>query len=191
MRGENASERRRWEEFPRICCCFERVGHGHPAQAARFLEHEEFVLCKGTLMTQVGRGSKMAIVILLCGVIAGCAKQPTGPGRGVVHGKITLDGQPVTKGMVSFAPIGTEGGAVWSTVIRDGQYTSGQPGPIVGKSRVGITAPRQNAAPLQDAKSDWKSGYVEAIPASYNAKSTLAVEVKPGDNVFDFELKSR
>ena len=74
---------------------------------------------------------------------------------------------------------------------KDGQYASGAKGPVVGKNRVEIRAPRNAGAESPNAGGDWKSDYVESVPARYNTQSTLEVEVRPGDNTFDFELKSQ
>jgi hypothetical protein len=133
----------------------------------------------------------MMTLAVLAAVLFGCGQKPTGPDRGVVHGKITLDGQPVANGTVSFVPMGPGGGPACALPLKDGQYASDIKGPVVGKSRVEVRARRQTSAQPQNPEGDWKSGYVEAIPDRYNAHTTLEVDVRPGENTFDFELKSR
>jgi hypothetical protein len=119
----------------------------------------------------------------------GCGQKPTGPQRGAVHGKITLDGKPIVAGQISLVPTTPGAGPAWGTVVKDGQYASTASGPVVGKSKVEIRASRNPPAASEGA--DWKSNYVELIPAQYNTQSTLEVDVRPGDNALDFQLKSQ
>lgn len=130
-------------------------------------------------------------IVMLAVVQVGCGQKPTGPERGVVHGKITLDGNPIANGTVSFVAMAPDGGPAWATSLKDGQFVSGDVGPVVGKSRVEVRARRQASAQPQNPDGDWKGGYVEAVPDRYNAHSTLEVDVRPGENTFDFDLKSR
>lgn len=130
-------------------------------------------------------------IVMLAIVQVGCSQKPTGPDRGVVHGKITLDGNPLTAGMINFAPMGVAAGPACGLPLKNGQYASDAKGPIVGKNRVEVRARRQTSAQPQNTDGDWKSSYIEAIPDRYNAQSTLEVDVRPGENTFDFELKSR
>jgi hypothetical protein len=129
------------------------------------------------------------IVSALAVALVGCVQKPTGPQRAAVHGKVTLDGKPITAGQISLVPITPGAGPAWGTVVKDGQYASTATGPVVGKSKVEIRASGNRAATSESG--DWKSNYVELIPARYNAQSTLEVDVRPGDNTFDFQLKSQ
>jgi hypothetical protein len=99
----------------------------------------------------------------------------------------------VDDGGIAF--ISEEGGAshVRATgEIRDGHYDlDGSRGPYPGKYRVEIfwykKTGRQITSPSGKA---FKNETKQAIPAKYNDKSELKVEVKPGRNTFDFDLKS-
>jgi hypothetical protein len=129
------------------------------------------------------------VMAALAAALLGCGPKPTGPERGVVHGKVTLDGKPIVKGTIDFVATAPGGGAASGMSLQNGQYASDVNGPVVGKCRIEIRAPRPSATTPEGG--DWKSGYVEAIPARYNTQSTLEVDVRAGDNTFDFDLKSR
>jgi hypothetical protein len=130
----------------------------------------------------------IATIAALAVVLLGCSKQPVGPPRGTVHGKITLDGKPIATGMINFKPMGPAAGPTCGLPLKDGQYASDAKGPIVGKNRIEIRARSQTPTQPQNPDGDWKSNYIEAIPARYNSQSVLEADVRPGDNTFDFEL---
>jgi hypothetical protein len=145
----------------------------------------------GSCVRNVDCKCRVVTVLALAGALLGCGQKPTGPQRGIVHGKVTLDGKPIADGQISLVPSTPGAGSAWTTVITDGHYASGANGPVAGKSRVEIRASRNPKGSPDGAGGDWKSNYVEGIPARYNTQSTLAVDVRSGDNTFDFELKSR
>lgn len=107
---------------------------------------------------------------------------------GRVEGVITLDGQPVADATVEFAPEG-EGrpstGMTDSTGHYELAYTATEMGAKVGKHSVAITT----GGMKPDANGNLTE-VPETIPEKYNTKSELTVEVTPGKNTLDFELKS-
>jgi hypothetical protein len=133
----------------------------------------------------------MPLVALLV-VTVGCG----GTNRGAVSGEVTLDGEPVDGGTVTFTPAGggAADAAAWAK-IEGGRYSiSAAEGPGVGTSRVEIRWDRKTGKQIPavppappDTMIDETA---EAIPPRYNTRSELKAEVKPGDNTFDFELKS-
>ena len=106
-------------------------------------------------------------------------------------GKVTLDGSPLDDATITFVPMaGGQRQAAWTT-IKGGQYAiASKDGLGSGQFRVEIRALRsvgeksnQNDPTLVNAK--------EAVPSRYNSKSELVVEIKPGENISGFELKSK
>ena len=127
-------------------------------------------------------------VCLICLLpLVGC-----GAGAGAsVSGKVTLDGAPLDDATITFVP--TAGGqrqAAWTTV-KGGQYSiAAKDGLGTGQFRVEIRALRptgEKANPNEPTMVPAK----EALPSKYNSKSELTVEIKPGTNTADFDLKSR
>jgi len=126
-------------------------------------------------------------LLLACLVsLAGC-----GPTGARVSGRVTLDGSPLDDATITFVPMaGGQRQAAWTT-IKGGQYAiASKDGLGSGQFRVEIRALRsvgeksnQNDPTLVNAK--------EAVPSRYNSKSELVVEIKPGENIAGFELKSK
>jgi hypothetical protein len=135
----------------------------------------------------------------------GCG--PKGPELGSVTGKVTLDGKPVTNGLVTFMPVAGGRPATGKTDA-NGQYmllgVDGK-GALLGQHRVTVTTLQETVA-VTEMRSDSPeyakqavvdpSAYdsakvVEPIPARYNTNTELTEEVKSGSNVIDLELKSQ
>ncbi len=115
-----------------------------------------------------------------------------GAGMGAsVTGKVALDGAPLDDATITFVPtVGGQRQAAW-TAVKNGQYAiAAKDGLGTGQFRVEIRALRatgekanQNEPMLIPSK--------EAVPSKYNSKSELTVEIKPGQNTADFDLKSK
>jgi hypothetical protein len=110
-----------------------------------------------------------------------------------VQGRVTLDGQPVGPGSIVFLPEGGGEGTKVAAAIEDGKYQIGKErGAKPGAYRVEITWSKKTGRQRPSADPGMMMDETEeAIPPQFNSQSTLRKELKPGDNVHDFELKSR
>jgi len=103
---------------------------------------------------------------------------------GDVSGTVTLDGKPLKDIAVRFEDEG--GSATIARTNAEGkyvlQYSLDQMGAPVGKHKVTIFTP----APVSEGTGD--RAPKEVVPARYNSASTLVREVKPGNQVLDFDL---
>jgi hypothetical protein len=117
--------------------------------------------------------------------LAGCSDHTTGE----VSGTVTLGGNPVKAGAITFIPVdgktGTAGGE-----IKDGRYSARV---AAGLMKVSISVPRVvRMKKLYNAPNSpempWNE---ESAPARYNAKTELRFEVAPGANEKDFTLESK
>jgi hypothetical protein len=93
--------------------------------------------------------------------------------EGTVHGRVTLDGKPVTAGEVVFSPANYPrkmAAARKAAIGDDGSYTVKS---LIGWNSVMVTA-------KADPRGKKRAG---AIPSRI-----VPLEVKPGDNSFDIEL---
>jgi hypothetical protein len=110
-------------------------------------------------------------------LIAGCGK--SGPQIAPVHGRITLDGQPLVGADVRFQPDGSERPSVGRT-DSEGRYElmfkRGQPGAVVGQHTVQISV---SAEVVRNPP---------IIAKRFNKASELRREVKSGGNEFDFDV---
>jgi len=125
-------------------------------------------------------GVRAASLLLLALLLAGCDQ---GPPKGTVKGTITLDGQPVDGGVITFVP--SDGNSQPEAVqITGGEYAVTMP---VGDKRVEIYwAPSGGQA--ADTASQGREQIVQRIPSKYNAQSTLTHTVTKGEARKDFAL---
>ena len=127
-----------------------------------------------------------SVLLALCLVCLGCAQ---GPATGTVVGDVTLDGRPLSKGHLEFTPIdgqGQTGGAL----IADGKFSAKIP---VAKMKVQIHATKVvgKRKAYDTPESPWEEEVAEALPAKYNAKSELTLDVRRGVQDVKYELKSK
>ena len=97
-----------------------------------------------------------------------------------VTGIVTLDGRPLADAMIVFSPVGagttsygrSDSDGKFRMLFKDDEY-----GAWLGENIVRITTFDLG-------------GKKEQVPIVYNTKSTLKVDVKAGENVHNFDLKS-
>jgi len=109
----------------------------------------------------------------------GCTFASDDPELGLVEGTITLDGEPLANANVVFNPL--RGKQSTGKTDSEGHYSltylRDTKGAVVGKHIVRI--------------STWSEFTPkELVPPAYNRNSELSVNVKPGSNSFDFELRT-
>lgn len=123
------------------------------------------------------------LVVLMVG---GCRRGD--PRFAHVYGQVRLDGEPLPGALVEFDP--EKGSPSYGVTDAYGRYTlrfnHQQSGALIGRHTVRITTRRvtldENGKQVLSA---------EKVPPEYNWRSTLQVEVRPGSNRHDFDLKSR
>ena len=123
------------------------------------------------------------LAILAAGLVSagGCGRP--GLEKVIVSGDVRFDGQPVANGEILFYPTAGTSGPVSGASIRDGHYTAdGKRGVPVGKHEVRIQgfAVDDAAKQVLAQNPDAAVGRRQFIPAKYNAKSELTLEVPPG-----------
>jgi hypothetical protein len=117
------------------------------------------------------------VLLLLLAILAGCGQD--GPQIAPVHGRVTLDGQPLALADVSFQPEGAKrpsSGRTDSDGRYELMYKRGQPGALVGEHTVRISVSRENVPnpPI--------------IAKEFDTETKLRREVKSGDNEFNFDV---
>ncbi len=137
----------------------------------------------------------IGLTILLVFVSAGC--DDAGLPRVAVKGNVTVNGQALNAGSITFIPTEGSAGPKASGQVSDGAYKlSKKDGPAIGKLRVEIRADQEFAYNLDDPEDfDAKAPRVlpqNPIPPQFNDQSTLVCETKEGKtNEFDFDLKTK
>ena len=121
--------------------------------------------------------------------VAGCGSG--GPPRLRVVGAVTLDGQPLADGAISFLPAG-KGVAAGATIAGGRYVVEGAKGPTPGEYRVEIRASAPSGKQVKDSFGQASISEMESIiPARYNDKTTLRAEITAaGSNQFDYSLST-
>lgn len=121
-------------------------------------------------------------------LLAGCG-QDNELGRRAVTGQVTFQGQPLEQGTIRFQPQEAQGVAS-GAIVRQGKFEIlEEQGLPPGKYQVQLSAAGAEGSGVDPTAPPGESKVVakELIPATFNTKSTLVVEVVPeGDCQFDF-----
>ena len=125
----------------------------------------------------------LGLVLLL--LLGGCSKEAT---TAEVSGALLVDGRPAETGAIGFFPVDGQS-PTSGAAIKDGRYTAQVP---FGKTKVEIRVPKVvGEKKLYDTPdSPVKPILEESLPEKYNEESELEIDVQPGTNSHDFDLKS-
>lgn len=147
------------------------------------------------MMTYMPVGATTMLVALLM-TLSGCGGSGQLPELGQVRGTVTLDGQPLSSVEVAFHPV--DGRPAFGRTNAAGQYSlqykPDTSGCKVGKNlvRIGNAEGEGDEPELEGDDLIQKPGQKRpVILERYNVKSELEADVQPGDNTFDFDLKSK
>lgn len=131
--------------------------------------------------------------LLVAGMLlpaCGCGRRD---GRMPIKGAVTLDGEPVASGVVSFLPAtAAKGSTVAGAIVSRGRYElPPSKGLQPGDYRVEIRVPKPTGRVTTDpATGESAPETQEAAPARYNERSELKATVGPGMGDLDFRLES-
>ncbi|QDT63834.1 hypothetical protein [Calycomorphotria hydatis] len=136
---------------------------------------------------------KLRCLVPVLAVIAIGCTQSDGPQRAVVTGRVTLAGEVVSDGHITFTPKPGVPGAPVKLVIKDGGYDSATDpiddrGVPVGANLVEITAIKVTGKQIKNAMGEMEDEYLQYIPAKYNSETELEVDLTPGESNHDFKL---
>jgi hypothetical protein len=129
-------------------------------------------------------GILLAPLVFVC--VAGCSGLSS---QGTVNGTVTLDGQPLTEGVVRFVPV--DGKSQTATEnIKDGKFSATVP---LGEMRVEFSAPKVGKPHkvYDTPDSPVVEDVGELIPARFNVRSEFKITVKKGSQDETFALQSK
>lgn len=135
-----------------------------------------------------------ALFTVLLMIVAGCGDGTT-PIANLVscHGIVTLDGLPLSHGVVGFEPVDPNTGWSATGAIKNGHFkmvtTASAAGAVIGKYQVRVLSEEETPAGADDKLQRSKS----LIPEKYNDinRSGLEVEVTNGMKPIELKLLSR
>jgi hypothetical protein len=139
-------------------------------------------------------------------LLLGCGGDPSKPKLGRVSGKVTYNGQTVTKGTVSFVPNSGPGAQTGQPATgeigSDGSYAlttfENNDGAVLGEHKVLVQSREEDPAlkgggmPIPDARGNFKlKPPKHLVPQKYQTadQTPLRFTVKEGSNKYDIELK--
>jgi hypothetical protein len=132
---------------------------------------------------------RRVFLILLLGSSAASLFLGCGAPTATVSGQVAVDGQPLEKGTISYAPADGRGAPV-TVPIENGKY---QARTTPGNKFVQISAPKVMGkrkehngpdAPLVEITA-------ESLPPRYNSKTELSLDVHAGSNTKDWSVTSQ
>ncbi len=121
---------------------------------------------------------------LLLVALLGCG---SGDGRLAVDGLITLDGKPLSGGVISFRPVQADKATTAGSGIEEGRYQIPADGGLLpGEYKVVIQAFEETGRMVNDPQFGQAP---ETVPVKFNESETLRATVTAdGPNRFDFAL---
>lgn len=141
--------------------------------------------------------------ILVWGTAAGCRRESrydSLPELVPVRGKVTLDGKPLSRAMLTFTPVGTTKGQIsYGVTDENGQYEAmldkDHRGLPVGEFSVQCNKwvmPNGSDFPADSKVPPGEAGAKELLPPQYSQEgmSKLKAKVPAGGGTIDFPLKS-
>lgn len=124
--------------------------------------------------------------LLLLILALGCGGDSSG--RYALSGTVTLDGEPVPTGAIAIVPApGTDAPTSGGSIQAGEYFIPASEGPTAGRYRVEIRWPRE-AGQVELYPGESGTKFEEAIPAKYNSKSTLEIQVGEGSTEHNFDL---
>ena len=119
-------------------------------------------------------------------ICCGCSKRADFP-SGTVAGVVTLDGQPVPHGAITFNPTGKEQGPVTGATIENGRYRC-EHVPL-GNLKATFTLQADHLRRFVDKTGVEREVPIDILPPQY--RGGLPAIVHAGENQLDFSLTSK
>lgn len=131
-------------------------------------------------------------LVVLALVMTGCSDPYAG--RFDLSGKVTLEGQPLQDGTITFEPLENQKTASGGTITNGEFKVERKDGLAVGKYRVLITA-GDGKTPANEEEAGGPSGAnilsMDLIPPEWNTESKQEITIKDGENKFEFTIPKK
>jgi hypothetical protein len=130
-------------------------------------------------------GYKSCWLVACCSLVFGCTGDTK---NGTVSGTVTLDGEPLAKGVIQFVPADGRTASA-QAIIEDGKFSAKVP---IGEKRISISASKVvGKRKMYDTPdSPMVDKVEELLPAQYNSASKLTLNVTAGTQEPTYDLKS-
>ena len=138
-------------------------------------------------MIKLARTSRL---LLACLLLSGCADDAK---TGTVSGTVTVNGEiPMDGSSINFVSSDGKSPSAGDT-LKQGKYSTTV---SIGTVKVEIRVPRPQTrakpSPKSEGPGPGAGGFIEeSLPAEYNDKTTLTLEVKPGSNEKNWDIQTK
>ncbi|HUE69312.1 MAG TPA: hypothetical protein VMP01_00345 [Pirellulaceae bacterium] len=124
------------------------------------------------------------LLVCLSASLTGCGE--SGPPRAAIEGEVTIGGQPLKAGRITFAPQAPTQGPATTLAIVAGRYQAERShGPLVGLNLIQVEADPDLGFPLDDEQAFAALGAMPAIwqpiQPEFNLNSQLTTEIRAGE----------
>ena len=148
------------------------------------------------------KSARCFALLMLAAPLAGCGGEDDPWPRAAVSGRITLDGEPLASGTITFFPSGTTKGPAAGGEIIAGRFSiPAHEGPVVGTNRIEVRSVHKTGRMVASPSAVEADGpamegmlveeYADVVPKRYNTYSELERTIEPDiENQFDFRLES-
>lgn len=137
---------------------------------------------------------QLLITVGFLSALPGCSGESglEGPPRYAISGTVTLDGQPVDGGTISFLPAKSEFRPSGGPIVAGKFDVQQSMGPNEGLHRVEIHWWKPNGRKYLDPDTgEMKDEVAEVIPDRYHLNSELSADVTEVSTSFTFDLQSK
>lgn len=133
---------------------------------------------------------KLVVLTLLLSSLLGCGgSSGENTKRAAVKGTVNVDGKPLETGVIMFLPAKGTIGPSSGAAISKGQYSiSVEQGVSVGLNKVQVQGSMKTGKKIKAGSPSPPGTMVDELAEIVNISEDH--EVKPGQNTFDFDLKS-
>jgi hypothetical protein len=129
------------------------------------------------------RAISFALAATLCLALGGC-----GHSRVAVHGTVTINGEPMDLGMITFVPEDANQTNV-AGKVSDGKYSlDATRGPFPGKYHVQIFWAKKTGRQVPNGEGGMQDETAEGLPARFNTDTELTATISSWSNSLDFNL---
>jgi hypothetical protein len=131
-------------------------------------------------------GRIVLFIMALIGLIAGCSNNQASD----VTGTVTVDGEPVEKGSISFIPADGKSNTAGGDIVNGKYVATNVP---VGSMKVQIRVPKVTGKKklYETADSAYRDTFSESLPKKFNDQTELRLDVQPGKNEKNWELSTK
>jgi len=133
--------------------------------------------------------SRFVVLTVLLSSLAGCGGSGENANRAAVNGTVNVDGKPLETGVIMFFPAKGISGPSSGAAISNGEYSiTAEQGVSIGLNQVQVQGSKKTGKKIKAGSPSPPGTMIDEFVEIVDVLEDH--EVKPGQNTFDFNLKS-